>query len=541
MYPVPENEQERLRVLRSFARLDYAPEREFDDAAALAAELCDMPIAIVSLVEEDREFFKGRVGVDLDSVERGDSFCAYVLTQRREFIVRDAKEDPRFAHNRYVVHAPFVRYYAGFPLRSREGAVVGVLSVLDREPRTLTHGQVEALRALARQLSGQLELKRSAAALARQELGRADTERVQEELLRLLVTQVSDGLIVVDAYGVLQAFNPEAERQHGVQRKALFNTRWPEVLGFTTAAGEPMPPEDAPLARALAGEPVRDTEWAVRRPDGSTRLLAGNASPLRHPDGQLAGAVLLTRDITEQRHTEQALHEAVRTRDEFLSIASHELRTPLSTLSLQATGLLRALRSPAEERLPEARLLRKAESLKRQADRLEALVSGLLDVSRLSRGMLDLQPEEVDLRQLAGELVERLSEASAATSAAPRVRLHAPLPVVGCWDRLRLEQVLTNLLTNALRYGRDRPVEVRVEGTPAVARLEVRDEGIGIPEEAQERIFGRFERAASSRNYGGLGLGLWLTRQLVEAMQGSVHVESRVGEGSTFTVELPRH
>ena len=121
------------------------------------------------------------------------------------------------------------------------------------------------------------------------------------------------------------------------------------------------------------------------------------------------------------------------------------------------------------------------------------------------------------------------------------MQLHAPLPVLGRWDRLRLEQVLTNLLTNALRYGRDRPVEVRVEGTPEMARLQVRDEGIGIAEEAQERIFGRFERAASGRNYGGLGLGLWLTRQLVEAMHGRVQVQSRVGEGSTFTVELPRH
>jgi PAS domain S-box-containing protein len=541
MYPVPENEQERLRVLRSFARLDYAPEREFDDAAALAAELCDMPIAIVSLVEEDREYFKGRVGVDLDSVERGESFCAYVLTQHREFIVRDTHQDPRFAHNRYVLQPPFVRYYAGFPLRSREGAVVGVLSVVAREPRTLTHGQTEALRALARQLSGQLELKRSAAALARQELGRVDTEHVQEELLRLLVAQASDGLVVVDAHGVLQLFNPEAERQHGVSRMALFHTRWPEVLGFTTAEGEPLPQEDAPLARALAGEQVRDTEWAVRRPDGSTRLLTGNASPLRRPDGALAGALLVARDITEQRRTEQALLQAVRTRDEFLSIASHELRTPLSTLSLQSTGLLRALRAPTHERPPEERLLKKAESLKRQADRLEALVGGLLDVSRLASGKLDLQPEELDLRQLAGELVERFAEASAATAVPSRVRLHAPAPVLGSWDRLRLEQVLTHLLTNALRYGRDRPVELRVEGTPAVARIQVRDEGIGIPEEAQQRIFGRFERAAASRNYGGLGLGLWLTRELVEAMQGSIGVQSRVGEGSTFTVELPRH
>ncbi|MBF5046271.1 MULTISPECIES: ATP-binding protein [Myxococcaceae] len=539
MFPVPENEQERLQVLRSFARLDYSPEKEFDDAAALAAELCEVPIAIVSLVEADREWFKGVVGVELRSVEREDSFCAQVLARGREFIVPDAQRDPVYKHNRYVRHVPFVRFYAGFPLRSREGAVVGTLCVLDREPRVLDAGQLEALRALARQVSGQLELRRGAAALAKRELGHVDVEQLQEELLRLLVAQCSDGLVVTDARGVLKLFNTEAERQHGVSRDALFNSRWPLVLGFTQPNGEPLPQQDAPLARALAGEQVRDSEWAVRRPDGSARLLEGHASPLHHVDGRLAGAVLITRDITEQRRTERALHEAVRTRDEFLSIASHELRTPLSTLALQASGLLRALRpEPGGEdgELSRARLLKKAESLHRQVGRLEALVSGLLDVSRLSSGKLELQTEEVDLRELAGELVERMGEASGG-----RLRLSAPVSVVGHWDRLRLEQVLTNLVTNALRYGRDRPVEVRVEGTPAVARLQVRDEGIGIPEEALERIFGRFERAASGRNYGGLGLGLWLTRQLVEAMQGSIHVQSRPDVGSTFTVELPRH
>ncbi|MCP3141554.1 sensor histidine kinase [Pyxidicoccus xibeiensis] len=538
MYPVPENEQERLRVLRSFARLGHGPEQEFEAAAALAAQLCNMPIGIVSVMEEDREWFKGRVGVNLLSVERADSFCTYVLAEDAEVIIPDALLDERFAHNRFVVHPPFVRSYAGFPLRSREGAVVGTLCVLDHAPRTLSPGQREALRALARQVSAQMELKRSAAELARRELVRADSEQVQEELIRLLVAQSSDGFIVADEHGVLRLFNPEAERQHGVSRDALFHTRWPEVLGFTTASGDPMPSGDAPLARALAGEQVRDSEWAVRRRDGSIRLLNGTATPLHHPDGRLAGAVLITRDITEQRRTEQALQEAVRMREEFLSIASHELRTPLATLSLQATSLLRAFQAPPELRVPEARMLKRAESLKRQVARLEALVSGLLDVSRLTSGKLELQPEEVDLRQLAEDLVERFSETAEGPA---RLRLDAPLPVVGHWDRLRLEQVLTNLVTNALRYGRDRPVEVRVEGTPAVARLQVRDEGIGIAEEAQERIFGRFERAASGRNYGGLGLGLWLTRQLVEAMQGSVSVRSRPGEGSTFTVELPRH
>ncbi|WP_232293259.1 sensor histidine kinase [Stigmatella aurantiaca] len=120
------------------------------------------------------------------------------------------------------------------------------------------------------------------------------------------------------------------------------------------------------------------------------------------------------------------------------------------------------------------------------------------------------------------------------------LELHAPAPVLGRWDRLRVEQVVTNLLTNALKYGAGRPVAVRVEGAGERARLTVKDQGIGIAEEDLARIFERFERAVSDRHYGGLGLGLYITRQIVEAFGGTVGVTSRPGMGSTFTLELPR-
>jgi PAS domain S-box-containing protein len=388
MYPVPENEAERLQVLHSFANLDETPEQEFDDAAALAAEVCRTPMALVSIVDAERQWFKARIGIEQSEMPRCYSFCTHALLGCRELVVPDAHADARFADNPFVRHSPHIRFYAGVPLTTREGTTLGVLCVLDREPRELAHGQLDALHALARQVMAQLELKRGAAQLARGELAHADSEGTRQQLSRLLVEQSGDGIVVVDEQGVLQVFNPEAQRQHGVLPEAIACTRWAQVLGFSTLSGEPLRADDAPLARALAGEQVRGTEWAVRRPDGSVRLLSGNAAPLHHADGRLAGAVLISRDITEQRRTEQALQEAVRARDAFLSIASHELRTPLSALSLQASGLLRALRLPAHVRPPEARLAHNAERLKRQVDRLEALVDGLLDVSRLSRGTL---------------------------------------------------------------------------------------------------------------------------------------------------------
>nr|WP_228531217.1 MULTISPECIES: ATP-binding protein [Myxococcaceae] len=231
--------------------------------------------------------------------------------------------------------------------------------------------------------------------------------------------------------------------------------------------------------------------------------------------------------------------EAVRLREEFLSVASHELHTPLTPLQLQLQVLQRAL---AARSAPEA-LAPKMQKAVGQVRRLSRLVDDLLDVSRIVAGRLPLQPEEVDLRQLTDEVVERFADQAAQAGSSVRVREEdgAPGgPVIGRWDRLRLEQVLTNLLTNALKYGAGRPVEIELgRGPEGGALWRIRDRGIGIAPEALSRIFGRFERAVSARAYGGLGLGLYISQQIVRAHGGRIEVESRPGEGSTFTAYLP--
>jgi signal transduction histidine kinase len=225
------------------------------------------------------------------------------------------------------------------------------------------------------------------------------------------------------------------------------------------------------------------------------------------------------------------VEEALRDRDEFLSIASHELRTPLTSLALQSDSLRAAARREQNEAIA-----RKAEVIRRNVDRLSRLVASLLDLSRISAGRLELDLETVDLAEVAREVVARFEEE--AQRAGVALTLDAPRAVLGRWDRLRLDQVVTNLVSNALKYGGGQPVEVtaRAEGPRAVLR--VRDRGIGIAPADQPRIFERFERAVSERNYGGFGLGLWITRQIVGALGGEIRVESAPGDGATFTVEL---
>jgi signal transduction histidine kinase len=234
-----------------------------------------------------------------------------------------------------------------------------------------------------------------------------------------------------------------------------------------------------------------------------------------------------------ERRARQAAEEALRGRDEFLSVASHEFKTPLTALKLQVQGALRLLRQHPGP--PE--WTRRLGGLERSVDRLATLVDTLLDVSRIRMGRLALAPEEVDLSALVQETAERF--APQLEPLGSRLELRVQPRVVGRWDRVRLEQVVTNLLSNAAKYGAGSPVEVELSAAGGAAHLSVRDQGIGIAPADQARIFGRFERVVSEKQYAGLGLGLWIAEQVVLALDGEISVESDLGHGATFHVRLP--
>ena len=226
---------------------------------------------------------------------------------------------------------------------------------------------------------------------------------------------------------------------------------------------------------------------------------------------------------------------AVRLRDDFLSVASHELRTPITALMLTVDRLIHAL---AGGRSPSASSL--ASSLARvqhSTERLRRLTDELLDVTRIERGRLDLNPVNVELGALTRQVVDDLR--FELNSAGCSVRIDVDNAVAGVWDPSRLEQVVTNLLTNALKFGAGRPIDVHVHDAGAAAQLIVRDHGVGIEPARQPYVFDRFERAVSARHYGGLGLGLYIARRIVEAHGGDLRVDSKPGQGATFTVTLP--
>ena len=227
----------------------------------------------------------------------------------------------------------------------------------------------------------------------------------------------------------------------------------------------------------------------------------------------------------------QQAQQAVRARDEFLSVASHELRTPLTSLMLQVDNVERAAQRP------DPKLGDKLEVLKRQTSRMARLVENLLDVTRFSAGRFALELESVDLGEVVSEVVPRFRLDAERTGS--EIVVQSDGLCRGQWDRLRIEQIVTNLLSNAIKFGSGKPIEVRMERRADVVLLSVRDQGIGISTEDQLRLFQRFERAVPQKSVGGFGLGLWIVRQLAVAMGGTVEVKSEPGRGAKFTLLLP--
>lgn len=225
--------------------------------------------------------------------------------------------------------------------------------------------------------------------------------------------------------------------------------------------------------------------------------------------------------------------QAIEVRNEFIAIAAHELRTPLTALTLRMRSLEGLLqRERASDETHE-----KVRAASRQLGRLSQLVERLLDVGRITTGRMELHPERVEAHELVEQVVEGFSEE--ARRAGVTLKVEAQTGLVAWWDRGRVEQALANLLANSLKFGAGQPIEVHVSGEGPWVRIAVTDHGIGIEPEALERIFDRFERAVSSNRYGGLGLGLFLARQIVESHGGSIHVESYPGAGATFVLQLP--
>jgi PAS domain S-box-containing protein len=367
----------------------------------------------------------------------------------------------------------------------------------------------------------------------------------REERLRALIDGVRDyAITMIDTEGRLTYWNAGAERMKGYRAQEVLGRHY--SLFYTEedrAGGKP----DDVLRMATDQGRVEDEGWRLRK-DGSKFLAHVVTSAIYDEKGQLRGFAKVTRDVTERRRMEEESREhrsraiaaqlALKERDAFISVAAHELRTPLTALQLKLQGLEGFLAEGSVKPGAAGGASSRLDAAVKQTRRLGELVERLLDVSRIVSGRLEMTLEEVDLSELARQVVDEFREHALENGS--EIHLAATERASGWWDRLRLQQVVTNLISNAVKYGQGKPIDLSVEDLGDHVRLMVSDQGIGISPDSIERIFERFERAVPGHHFGGLGLGLYVARYIVEAHGGTVNATSTTGQGTTFVVELPK-
>ncbi len=561
--PLPDDEAQRLEALRQYEILDSAPEQAFDDLTLLAAHICGVPTAMVSLVDQDRQWFKSKLGMSATETARDIAFCAHTILHADQVLeVRDALADPRFADSPLVTTDPHVRFYAGAPLVTPGGFALGALCVMDNAPRALTPEQLTALQALGRRVVDQLELRRQARVLLQKQqeasrmlelaeksrralLGALEDEqramaslRESEERFREMAASIDEVFWMTDtAQKRILYVSPGYEKIWGRHCAELY-------ANPDTWAGA-IVPEDR--ARVLAAAATKQTageyreEYRIQRPDGTIRWIHDRAFPIKDAAGLVHRVVGVAVDVTERKQLEEQFLRAQRLEaiGTLAGGVAHDLNNILSPV-MMAAGLLKdKLTTPHD-----LSLLGMVES---SAQRGAAIIRQLLMFSRGVAGERVI----VQLRHLLKEMIGIMRETFPRDIAIVEVIPSGLWPVMG--DATQLHQVLMNLCVNARdampEGGQLSLAAENMELTAAGAavhpqahagryvRLTVQDTGHGIPAAIIERIFDPFFTTKALGK--GTGLGLSTVLGIAKSHGGFVLVRSEAGKGAAFDVYLP--
>jgi two-component system, sensor histidine kinase len=548
-YPLPAKENDRLRALQDLGIIDTPADTGLDTLVALATLLFNTPIALVTLVDETRQWFKAKIGLKICETERQHAFCSHAIMTDEVFIVEDATKDPRFCNNPYVVGAPQMRAYAGAPIIISNGLRVGTVCVIDTRPRQFTSDQIKSLAQLANLVAGRLKLL-TVAAHAEERFKQLQEANRLAARAQVILDIMSDGVVVQDRTGAIVSANDSACKVLGLTLDQLMgrtsvDVRWRSV----NEDGSEIAGEEHPAMVTLAtGQPVNHLTLGIEQPNRSRRWLRVSSRPLFEDELESPShAVVTFSDITEVLEKEQALRGASQRADAashaksvFLANVSHEIRTPLNGVIGLTSVLSQTELTPSQREMVVL--------IKTSGDTLERLLSDILDVSKIEAGKLEMLIAPMDLHeavQAAAQLIGLRADEKGITF---DVKFGPNTKGQFLGDSIRIRQIISNLSSNALKFTKKGgivvtvDIEDRPDSTPETwLKLSVIDTGMGFDDETAKRLFSRFEQADSSitRAYGGTGLGLSICRSLTDLMGGTIEGTSTLGMGSMFNVCIP--
>ncbi len=515
------DEAQRQATIVAYKLGDRGTDPFFDDVTRLASDLFSVSIAVVTVLAADEQLFRGACGIDTGGTDREVAFCNHTIRQSDVFVVEDAATHPRFRDNPLVTGPPFIRFYAGAPIRIGGGVAVGSLCLIDQSPRSLSDEEKQRLLLLTNVVRELMELR--VGSLLARERGQA-LER-QAELLRATFDNVEQGIALFDQELRLVLWNQlffdllEFGQEHQHE-----GTWAPDLLLIAAERGDFGKGDPraivGELVESIASRPSRRIE--LHRADG-TILEAWRAAL---PDGR---SILTVEDVTEHRNM-------IRIKDQFVSTVSHELRTPLTSIIGSLALLDRTMSAPIDPRTTQLTTI-----AKQNAARLATLIDDILDVEKLGSGGVQFLLMRTDLAEMVVKAVEQNRPYAAALDVDLKLeRIDAPLMVQG--DADRLIQALTNLISNAAKFSPPGAiVTIRGEARDGRAIISVEDRGAGIPVEFRPRLFQRFSQAGRSKQRGrsGTGLGLAITKAIIDRHGGKIDFDTEIGTGTRFWFEIP--
>lgn len=529
--PLPDNESQRIERLRQFGVLDTLPQEAFDHITALASAVCGTPIALISLVDQDRQWFKARVGLDVQQTPRELAFCAHAIHSPRELMeVEDASRDERFRDNPLVTEAPDIRFYAGAPIVTDDGLALGTVCVIDRRSRQLNDFQRQTLRSLSGLVVALLEGERLRQVEARRQSAEA---RLRDQIQQAVLTLGTDLKSFVDTQYVYRFVNRCYLTYWGKAASDIVGCHVADLVGHSTFETVIKPQLD----RVLAGEEVH-FDTTMDFPRLGPRLVHVNYVPARDDTGAVFGVVVKVSDVEDIHARERKLRATVELlehktleQQRFIHIISHDLREPINTITNFA-GLL--AEHPALAGSEQAR--RYLGFVQNGSERMKTLLEDLLGFLHMDQHALTLS--QLDTARVVSHVLDDLSDTIKRTGAQVRVGTLPPLH----GDATLLRVLIQNLVSNALKFcPANQPPDVCIDGEirAGQAVLSVTDRGIGIASGQTDKIFELFTRLNNARQFAGSGLGLSICRRIADLHLGQLTVESTVGEGSRFELVLP--